>query len=493
MTNTVKNLIGETWSVPVAAESTPVWNPSTGELLTETPLAGAETVDEAVQAAAAAFESWSATPPLERARVMFRFRDLLEQEFDQLARLVALENGKTLDEARGEVRRGIEVVEFACGIPSLLMGQSLENVARHLDGKTIRQPVGVCAAISPFNFPVMVPMWIYPPALVCGNTFILKPSERVPLAAQRQAELLLQAGLPPGVFNVVHGGREIVEALTVHPQIAAVSFVGSTGVAKHVYELSTAHGKRCQAGGGAKNFSVLLPDADPEAAARAIIGSSFGCAGQRCMASSVLVAVGEGIGEHLDCLNELTRKLKIGRTDIDNDTEMGPVISPQAKTRILGAIDRAEADGGVVRVDGRGLSVSEAPDGFYVGPTIIDGIQPEMPILREEIFGPVLAVRHVADLNEAIQLANQSGFGNGAVLFTQDGGAARQFASSVNCGMVGINVGVPAPTAVFPFNGWDGSFFGDLHMQGTEGVQFFTRQKVILSRWDDFGRRHQGW
>lgn len=493
MNYAVKNLIGDAWVEPKADESVVVWNPSTGERLTETPLSATETADEAVEVAAAAFEHWKHVPPLERARVMFRFRDLLEREFDLLARLVSLENGKTLEEARGEIRRGIEVVEFACGMPSMLMGTSLENVARDLDGKTIRQPLGVCAAVSPFNFPVMVPMWIYPLALMCGNTFVLKPSERVPLSAQRQAELLLEAGLPPGVFNIVHGGRDLVEALTVHPRIEAVSFVGSTAVANHVYQLATSRGKRCQAGGGAKNFSVLLPDADPEAMARAIIGSSFGCAGQRCMANSVLVGVGPKIDEHLECLTKLTRELKVGRTDIDGGTEMGPVVGPEAKARIWKAIDQAEADGGNVVVDGRGLQVPGAPEGFYIGPTIINEVRPEMPIMTEEIFGPVLAVQRAENLDAAIRLVNRSQFGNGAVIFTQDGAAARQFASRVNCGMVGINVGVPAPTALFPFNGWNGSFFGDLHMQGCEGMQFFTRQKVILTRWADVDRRHLGW
>ncbi len=493
MSFAVKNLIGEAWTGANGTESAPVWNPSLGVELTRTPLQDANVVDQASESAATAFPAWRDTPPLERARVFFRFRDLLERDFEKLAQLISLENGKTRDEARGEIRRGIEVVEFAGGVPSLVMGQSLENVARGLDGRTIRQPLGVCAGISPFNFPAMVPMWIYPLAVVCGNTFILKPSERVPLSAQFQAELLLEAGLPPGVFNVVHGGREVVDALATHPRIAAVSFVGSSQVARQVYQLATSHGKRCQAGGGAKNFTVLLPDANPEAVARAVIGSSFGCAGQRCMASSVLVPVGDQIAPHLECLQELTGAIEVGRTDLDPAAEMGPVIGPEAKSRIEAAIDRAETEGGEVVVDGRGRQVSDAPDGFYVGPTIIDRVQYESPLLREEIFGPVLAVKRVDDLEEAVKLANQSNYGNGAVIFTSDGGAARQFASAVNCGMVGINVGVPAPTALFPFNGWNGSFFGDLHMQGTEGVQFFTQQKVILSRWAEFGQRRQGW
>ncbi|QDU46298.1 Methylmalonate-semialdehyde dehydrogenase [acylating] [Symmachiella dynata] len=493
MSYAVRNLIAETWSDADGEQSVPVWNPSLGIELTQTPLQGPAIVDRAAEAAAAAFPSWSATPPLERARLFFRFHELLKRDFEQLAQLVSLENGKTLDEARGEVQRGMEVVEFACGGPSLLMGQCLENVAGHLDGKTIRQPLGVCAGISPFNFPVMVPMWIFPIALVCGNTFILKPSERVPLAAQRLAELLLEAGLPPGVFNLVHGGREVVEALATHPQIAAISFVGSSAVARDVYQLATSHNKRCQAGGGAKNFTVVLPDADPQAVARAVIGSSFGCAGQRCMASSVLVGVGARITKHLDCLNELTAAVKVGRTDIVGETEMGPVVSPEAQSRIQAAIDHAEAGGGTVTVDGRGTQVADAPGGFFVGPTIIEHAPPETNLLQQEVFGPVLAVERVDQLEEAIQLANRSQFGNGAVIFTSNGNAAREFASRVNCGMVGINVGVPAPTALFPFNGWHGSFFGDLHMQGSEGVQFFTQQKVILSRWENFGHRNQGW
>ena len=338
------------------------------------------------------------------------------------------------------------------------MGQCLENVAGQLDGKTIRQPVGVCAGISPFNFPLMVPMWIFPLALVCGNTFILKPSERVPLAAQRLSELLLESGFPPGVFNLVHGGRDVVQALATHPLIAAVSFVGSSDVAGEVYRMATSHNKRCQAGGGAKNFTVVLPDADPQSVARAVIGSSFGCAGQRCMASSVLVGVGPSVSEHLECLHELTSALKIGRTDIPSDAQMGPVVGPEARTRIAAAIDGAETGGGVVTLDGRQNQVPDAPDGFFIGPTIIENAPPDTDLLQQEVFGPVLAVQRVDQLDDAIRLANQSAFGNGAVIFTSNGGAAREFASRVNCGMVGINVGVPAPTALFPFNGWHGSF-----------------------------------
>ncbi len=461
----------------------PVYNPSEGIQISATPMCGADEVDRAVRAAGAAFQDWAETPAVDRARFMFRFKELLEKHFEDLSRIVTREHGKTLDEARGSVRRGIEVVEFACGAPSLLMGEALENIAPDIDCDTIRQPLGVCAAITPFNFPVMVPLWTLPVALVCGNTFVLKPSEKVPLSAIRLVELVAEAGLPNGVLNLVHGGREAVDALLHHPDVRTVSFVGSTPVARYIYETATRNGKRVQSAGGAKNFMVVLPDAEPDATIDAVMGSAYGCAGERCMAGSVLVCAHDAAERFLPRLSDAAHGLRVGPTDRDADAEMGPLVSPDHLEKVRGSICTGLSEGAELIVDGREVAVDACPNGFYLGPTIFDRVTPGMQIGREEIFGPVLSVMHTDSLDDAIETCNNSGYGNAAVLFTESGGAARRFRHRINAGMVGINTGVPAPMAFFPFSGWNNSFFGDLHVQGHEGVSFFTRQKVTISRW----------
>ena len=471
------------WTDATSVDTEPVYNPSDGGVIARTPMCGGVEVDAAVRAARAALADWSATPVVDRARILFRYVHLLEEHFEELSRMVTREHGKTLEEARGSVRRGIEVVEFACGAPTLLMGDSLEQVAGGIDCDTIRQPVGVCAGITPFNFPAMVPMWMYPIAIVCGNTFVLKPSEKVPLTAMRLVELLQEAGLPPGVMNLVHGGVDVVNALCTHPGIDAVSFVGSSPVAKHVYQTATAHGKRVQAAGGAKNYMVILPDADPSFTVDALIGSVYGCAGERCMAGSVAVTVEEAAGRVLPPLREALDEMKVGPTDRDPEADMGPVVTRQHLDKVHGYIASGLSDGASLYRDGRSVEVPETPDGFYLGPTIFDDASTSMKIVREEIFGPVLSVIRTGSLEQGIAACNQSGFGNAAVLFTGDGKAARTFRNQVSAGMLGINVGVPAPMAFFPFSGWNGSFFGDLHIQGKEGFAFYTRQKVTMSRW----------
>ena len=471
------------WTDATSVDTEPVYNPSDGGVIARTPMCGGVEVDAAVRAARAALADWSATPVVDRARILFRYVHLLEEHFEELSRMVTREHGKTLEEARGSVRRGIEVVEFACGAPTLLMGDSLEQVAGGIDCDTIRQPVGVCAGITPFNFPAMVPMWMYPIAIVCGNTFVLKPSEKVPLTATRLVELLQEAGLPPGVMNLVHGGVDVVNALCTHPGIDAVSFVGSSPVAKHVYQTATAHGKRVQAAGGAKNYMVILPDADPSFTVDALIGSVYGCAGERCMAGSVAVTVEEAAGRVLPPLREALDEMKVGPTDRDPEADMGPVVTRQHLDKVHSYIASGLSDGASLYRDGRSVEVPETPDGFYLGPTIFDDASTSMKIVREEIFGPVLSVIRTGSLEQGIAACNQSGFGNAAVLFTGDGKAARTFRNQVSAGMLGINVGVPAPMAFFPFSGWNGSFFGDLHIQGKEGFAFYTRQKVTMSRW----------
>jgi len=467
--------------------TTPVFNPSTGNVIAETPLSTARHVDEAVEAAAAAFPAWADTPPVERARVLFSFKMLLERNFEELIRLNTREHGKTLAESRGDVKRGIEMVEFACGIPSLLMGESLENVARGIDCETLRQPLGVCAGITPFNFPAMVPLWMYPVALACGNTFVLKPSEKVPLTAIRIVQLLEEAGLPKGVMNVVHGGRDCVEALLTHAKIKAVSFVGSTPVARHVFEVATRHSKRVQSNGGAKNYVFIMPDADVENSARGVIDAAYGCAGERCMAGSTALVIGEASKRVLPAIVEAARAIQVGPTDRETQPQMGPVITRQHRERVEQLIDGAAREGAKVALDGRGARVADEPNGFFVGATILDEVQCGMTVAREEVFGPVLNVMRFEELDAAIEMANRSPYGNGASIFTRSGKAAREFKHRIKAGMVGINIGVPASVAWFPFTGWDESFFGDLHIQGKEGVQFFTRQKVTTTRWFSYG------
>ena len=483
-------LAGEHWWTPDAADYLPVHNPSRGEVIARVPLGRAAEIERAVQAAVNAFPAWARTPPPARAARMFAFKAGLEAQFDELAALITRENGKTLEEARGDVRRGIEVVEFACGIAHLAKGEALPQVAEHLDGITLREPLGVCAGITPFNFPAMVPLWMFPLAIACGNTFVLKPSEKTPLTAVRLAELALEAGIPPGVLNVVHGGREAVDALLVHPQVAAISFVGSTRVAEHVYALGAKHGKRVQAAGGAKNVMVVMPDAEPESTIRAILGAAYGCAGQRCMAGSLLLGVADAAHAIEERLKDAMGNMVVADTSENAAAHMGPVIDAASQQRATGYIDRGRTDGARVIQGGRG----PLPDrGFFVRPTLLTSVSPESAAAQDEIFGPVLTMLQPRDLDEAIRWANRSPYGNGAVIFTSHGGAARQFAREIQCGMVGVNVGVPAPMATFAFSGWNRSFFGDLHVQGTEGVMFYTRQKLVLSRWDATYQRHLGW
>ena len=491
-TPVVPTLIGDLWTEPQVQEFTPVHQPSTGEIIARTPHCVDVDVDLAVTAAAQAFPGWSTTPATDRGQILFKYKELLERDFEELSQLLVKENGKTLDEARGDVRRGIEVVDFSCGIGHLQKGEMLPQVAAGIDGATTREPIGVCAGITPFNFPAMVPMWMYPVAIACGNCFVLKPSEKVPLTANRLGVLLLEAGLPPGVFNIVHGGRAAVDALCRHPEIAAISFVGSSGVARHVYELSCQHGKRVQSAGGAKNVLFAMPDAIESGLAaeaiaadstiRAIMNSAFGCAGQRCMAGSLLMGVGDACDELRSQVMEAMDQLSVGDPVADAHIGMGPVIDSAARDRLFARIDGARGSGLEVARDGReGIP----QDGFFLGPTLLDGVTPDQPVFTEELFGPVLSMMRPQSLDEAIEWVNRIPFGNAATIFTHDGGAARRFAREAECGMIGINVGVPAPMAIFSFSGWDESFFGDLHVQGTESILFYTRQKTVLSRWPD--------
>ncbi len=457
-------------------------NPATGEGVALIPYCTNEEISAAVEAAQAAFPGWSQTPVLQRARVMFKYRQLLEQHADELIRLITEENGKTLDEAKGSYARGIECVEFACGVPSLIMGETVERVSPGVDTASTRQPIGVCVGITPFNFPLMVPLWMFPLAIACGNTFVLKPSDRVPRSSVRAAELLYEAGLPAGVMNVVHGGKEAVDALLNDPRVKAVSFVGSSPVAKYIYETAAKNGKRVQALAGAKNHSVVMPDCDMKSTVESIMSSSFGCAGERCVATSVVVAVGE-VGDRL--VNELVKAgdaTKIGPGD-NPSCGMGPVINPEAQKRIVGYIEDGVKAGAKLVRDGR-KDTSDA-GGYYLGTTIFDHVKPEMRIAREEIFGPVLSVIRARDLDEALKVVNASEHGNASSIYTKSGAAARQFAAKTETGMVGVNLGVPAPVAIFPFSGWKNSFFGDAHALGKDGVRFYTETKVVTSRWPE--------
>ncbi len=477
----VPMLIDGQWRPSDSERRGSVFNPSTGEIIAEVPLCTADEVNRAVESADAAFPSWSEMPVVDRARVMFRFRELLEKNLDELAAMVTREHGKTRSEARAGILRGVEVVEFACGLPSLMMGSKLPNIAAHVDAEAIRHPLGVCVGITPFNFPAMVPLWMFPIALVCGNAFILKPSEKVPLTANRLGELLLEAGLPPCVFQIVHGDKVCVDALLTHPLVKAISFVGSSPVAKHVYETGTRHGKRVQAAGGAKNHILILPDSDLDQAVAALATAAYGCAGERCMAASVAVPVGNIADEFVARMSAKANSLTVGPTDAGQTVDVGPLITQEHRDRVAGYLDLAQQEGASVAVDGREHSGSSR--GFFLGPSVVDRVTPEMRVGREEIFGPVLSVLRVGTLDEAIAVGRQSPYGNGASLFTRSGWAAREFARHFPAGMIGINVGVPAPMAWFPFTGWNGSFFGDLHIQGVEGMQFYTQQKVTLTRW----------
>ncbi len=466
-----------------SARTAPVFDPATGEQTAEVVLASAEDVGRAIDTAADAFQSWRETSLTARSRILFAFRELADRHRDDLARLITAEHGKVLDDARGEVARGIEVVEFACGIPHLLKGEFSEDVSTGVDASSVRQPLGVVAGITPFNFPVMVPMWMYPVAIASGNVFVLKPSERDPSPSGLIAELWRDAGLPEGVFTVVHGDAEAVDALLDHPAVAAVSFVGSTPIARHVFERGNASGKRVQALGGAKNHAVVLPDADLDSTADALVAAGFGSAGERCMAISAVVAIGDA-DPLVDAVARRTRSIVTG-PGTDPSSDMGPLITRVHRDRVSGYVDSATSDGADVVVDGRGLTIERAPDGFYLGPTLVDRVTPDMAVYRDEVFGPVLSVVRVDSLDAAIALVNANPFGNGAAIFTRDGHAARRFRRDVSVGMVGINVAIPVPMAYYSFGGWKQSLFGDAHIHGMEGVRFNTRLKSVTTRWPD--------
>ncbi|HET9784024.1 MAG TPA: CoA-acylating methylmalonate-semialdehyde dehydrogenase [Terriglobales bacterium] len=482
MAELLENFIGGAWTGAEAARGTPVHNPATGEVLAQTPLSTAAEVDRAVRAAAAAFPAWRAMPAGDRVQFLFRYKTLLEENLDELARTITLECGKTYAESVGELRRGIENVETACGIPLMLQGCNSEDIARGIDEIMMRQPLGVVAAITPFNFPAMIPLWFLPYAIACGNTFILKPSERVPLSAAKLVAVLERTGLPAGVVTLLHGGRAAVEALCDHPEVRAVSLVGSSAVARHVYARAAASGKRAQCQGGAKNPVVLLPDADPEMTVQVLGDSAFGCAGQRCLAASLVLAVGAARARFLPALEAAARERVVG-FGLEKGVETGPVISAASQARIEQLIGAGVAEGARVVVDGRGARVAGCEGGSFVRPTVLDGLPAEGKLAQTEIFGPVLSVVAMETLDEAIRFVNQQAYGNMACLFTQSGAAARRFRHEATAGNIGINLGVAAPMAYFPFTGWKGSFFGDLHAQGRDAVEFYTDKKVVVERW----------
>jgi malonate-semialdehyde dehydrogenase (acetylating)/methylmalonate-semialdehyde dehydrogenase len=473
--------INGAWERPPGRSSGIIANPATGTVVAEVPYAETDDVDRAVRAAHEAFRQWRDVPVVDRVQVLYRYKGLLDKHAGDLAAILTTENGKTAGDAMAEVRRAIQMVEMACGMPSLMMGDSLNDVAAGIDCKTIRQPIGVCAGITPFNFPAMVPMWMHPFAIACGNTFVLKPSEKVPLTPTYAVQLLHEAGLPPGVMNLVHGAKPAVDALLRHPLVKAVSFVGSTPVAKYVYANAAAAGKRVQALGGAKNHLVVMPDADMPKAVEAIVGSAFGAAGERCLAGSVLVAVGDAAGPLLDLLVARTQAITVGDGS-QTGVEMGPLVTSEHCRRVTGYVEKGVEEGAVPLVDGRKHTLP-AGDGYFLGPTIFDHVTSWMSIASEEIFGPVLSVMRVETLDDAIALVNRSPYGNATSIFTASGKSAREYSSRCEVGMVGVNVGVAAPMAFFPFAGWKHSFFGDLHAHGKDAVAFYTEQKVIMSRW----------
>ena len=461
-----------------------VYNPALGEVIARVPLANDDDIQAAVAAARRAFPAWAETSPLKRARVMFKFKALLEDNAQKLAEIISQEHGKVVSDAMGEVTRGLEVVEFACGIPQLLKGEFTEQVGSGIDSHSLRQPLGVVAGITPFNFPAMVPLWMIPVALACGNTFILKPSERDPSAAMFLAELLKQAGLPDGVFNVLHGDKQAVDGLLTHPDVQAISFVGSTPIAQYIYETGARHGKRVQALGGAKNHMVVMPDADLDGTVEALIGAAYGSAGERCMAISVALAVGDIADALVEKLAARARQLKIG---VGNDAaaEMGPLVTRVHQQKVAGYIDQGVDEGAKLVVDGRGYRHPGYESGFFLGPSLFDNVTPEMTIYREEIFGPVLSIVRVPDFETAVQLINSHQYANGTSIFTRSGAAAREFGHRIQVGMVGVNVPIPVPMAFHSFGGWKASLFGDHHMHGPEGVRFYTRMKTITTRWPD--------
>jgi malonate-semialdehyde dehydrogenase (acetylating)/methylmalonate-semialdehyde dehydrogenase len=476
---TITHRIGGAESAGASTRSAPVYDPATGREQRRVLLAEPADVDAAVQAAKAAFEAWSEVSVVRRARIMFRFRELVAERTEELARLIASEHGKTVEDAKGEVVRGLEVVEFACGIAELTKGEFSDQVSTGIDLFSFRQPLGVCAGITPFNFPIMVPMWMHPIAIATGNTFVLKPSERDPSVSNVVASLYAQAGLPDGVFNVVHGDKVAVDALLDHPDVAAISFVGSTPVARYIHERASANGKRVQALGGAKNHAIVMPDADLEFASDQLVAAGYGSAGQRCMAISVAVAVGDAADELVEKVRQKALKVKVG-PGLDPESEMGPLVTAAARDRVCDYIGRGEGD---VIVDGRELEMEG--DGFWVGPTLIDNVTPDMSVYKDEIFGPVLSVVRVPTLDDAIDLVNSNPYANGTAIFTTSGHAARTFQRRIQVGMIGINVPIPVPLSFYSFGGWKQSLFGDHHIHGPEGVRFYTRAKVVTTRWPD--------
>jgi malonate-semialdehyde dehydrogenase (acetylating)/methylmalonate-semialdehyde dehydrogenase len=479
----IRNFIGGTWQAPTSEPGIALINPATDEPLGQSPAGSATEVDAAVQAAQAAFAPWRATPPADRIQFLFKLKNLLETHFDELAALITAENGKTMAESKGELRRGIENVEVACGIPVLMQGYSLEDVAPGIDEIMVRQPLGVCAIITPFNFPLMIPLWFLPYAIATGNTVVLKPSDRVPFSAARLVELIHDTGLPAGVVNLVNGGKPAVDGLLDHPLVRAVSFVGSTPVAKYVYTRGSASGKRVQCQGGAKNHVVVLPDADPETTTKIIADSAFGCAGQRCLAVSVTVAVGGAQHWFRESIRAAAASLKVGN-GLDPTVQMGPVITKASRDRVVSLIGQGAGEGAKPIVDGRAISSSPSNHGgSFVGPTVLDGLSPTSPLMDTEIFGPVLSVVHVSSVEDAIDMIDRSPYGNASSIFTSSGAAARKFRNAVSTGNVGVNIGVPAPMAYFPFSGWKGSFFGAMHAQGRDAIEFYTDKKVIVERW----------
>ncbi|WP_017316515.1 CoA-acylating methylmalonate-semialdehyde dehydrogenase [Mastigocladopsis repens] len=481
-TSTLSNYINGQWCTSTATEHLDVINPATAEVLAKVPLSPAIEVNQAAEAAAEAFVTWRRTPPAERVQYLFKLKNLLEENLEDLSRTITLESGKTLAESKGEMRRAIENVEVACGIPMMMQGTILEDVAKGIDEMMIRQPLGVAAVIAPFNFPAMIPFWFMPYALACGNTYIVKPSEKVPLTMQKVFQLLEKTGLPKGIVNLVNGAKEAVDAILDHPKIRAISFVGSTPVAKYIYSRAAANGKRVQCQGGAKNPLIVLPDADLEMTTRIAADSAFGCAGQRCLAASVAVTVGEAHRTFTEAIAETSKKRVVGH-GLDQSVEMGPVITTQSKARIEGLIQKAADEGATVLVDGRQANIVGYEKGNFIRPTILQNVDPAGEIARTEIFGPVLSLIHLETIEQAIALVNSGQYGNMACLFTTNGAAARQFRYEAEAGNIGINIGVAAPMAFFPFSGWKESFFGDLHGQSNHAVEFFTQTKVVVERW----------
>ncbi len=480
--NTLLNYIGGKWQPSAASEFLEVFNPATAETLGKVPLSPAAEVDQAARAAADAFDAWRRTPAPDRIQYLFKLKVLLEENFEDLARTITIECGKTIGESRGEMRRAIENVEVACGIPIMMLGDFSEDIAQGIDEIMIRQPVGVCAVIAPFNFPGMIPFWFMPYALACGNTYLVKPSEKVPLTMQKVFHLLEQAGFPPGVVNLVNGAKETVDAILDHPAVRAISFVGSTPVAKYIYSRGSANGKRVQAQGGAKNPIIILPDADMEMATRISADSAFGCAGQRCLAASIAITVGQARHIFTEAIADAAVSRIVGY-GLDERVQMGPVITNQSRSRIESMIQRGVVDGASLVVDGRGPKIAGYEQGNFVRPTILQDVNPESEIAKTEIFGPVFSLIHVNGIEDAIELVNSGKYGNMACLFTSSGAAARKFRSEVDAGNIGINIGVAAPMAFFPFSGWKESFFGTLHGQGKHAVEFFTQTKVVIERW----------